>query len=425
MRVLFVTNDRVGRKRAGPAIRCVELAKALALHYEVTLAATQSVDIEIEGVQLLPDVLKHPELLRAVVTSHDVVIVQGLVLAIFPFLNRLAKYLVVDLYDPYLLEYLSHSNQDFRHWGYLRQWQGLNRQLLRGDFFICASDRQRDYWLGRLCALGRLTPEVFQRDPTFKSLVAVVPFGISKHPPRHTQDVAKGVMPGFSSRDYLLLWAGGIWQWFDPLTVIRAMGLISQERTDIKLLFLGTIHPNPDVREMPILKESQALARNLGVLDRTVFFKEGWVPFEERQNFLVEADLGVSAHLETFETRLAFRTRVLDYIWGGLPMILSEGDYLADWVAREKVGVTLQQGDVEGWKAAILSMAGNPELSRKIRNELRRLSAQFYWERLAEPLVTYCRQPYSSRRTSLFQMSVVPLLSAMYEQFRRLKGRWR
>jgi hypothetical protein len=42
---------------------------------------------------------------------------------------------------------------------------------------------------------------------------------------------------------------------------------------------------------MPILAESKRLAEELGLLGRNVFFREGWVPFDERQNFLLEADI--------------------------------------------------------------------------------------------------------------------------------------
>ena len=41
--------------------------------------------------------------------------------------------------------------------------------LLLGDAFVCASDRQRDHWLGALGALGRLSPDVYADDPTLRS----------------------------------------------------------------------------------------------------------------------------------------------------------------------------------------------------------------------------------------------------------------
>jgi glycosyltransferase involved in cell wall biosynthesis len=414
MRILFVTNDRVGRQRAGPAIRCVELAKVLSREHEVTVASGVPGDIELPGIRVILNALANPGSLRAAARRSDVTVTQGLVLDSFPFLRRFG-HLVIDLYDPYLFEHLAPTGRRFANWRYLRQWHLLNEQLRRGDFFMCANERQWDYWLGRLCALGRLTPEEHERDPSFRRLLSVVPFGIEQQPPEHDRAVIRGVIPGISQYDILLLWAGGIWQWFDPLTVIRAMSLIT-ERTDIKLLFLGTRHPNPAVPYMPIVDESRKAARELGVLGRTVFFREGWVPFEERQNFLLEADVGVSAHVRTNETRLAFRTRVLDYIWAGLPMILTEGDYFADFVSRENVGKTVSFGDAEGWKREILSLAEDRNLRQGMAVRLQALRGQFHWDKVSEPLLGYCRHPYHTKGSSPVRVGFARLLTSSYRR---------
>jgi len=413
MRILLVTNDRVGRERAGPAIRCVELARVLSRHHQVTVASSLPGEMELPGVQFLFNAVANPRPLRAVARQADVAITQGLVLDTFPFLRRCCRYIAVDLYDPYLFEYLAQKDKRLVGWRYLRQWQLLNDQLRRGDFFICANDRQWDYWIGRLCALGRLTAEEHERDPSFRSLLAVVPFGIDAESPRHKHAVVKGVMPGISKDDILLLWAGGIWPWFDPSTVIRGMSLI-KDRSDIKLLFLGTRHPNPDIPEMPIVDESRRLAQELGVLGRTVFFREGWVPFEERQNFLLEADIGVSAHTATIEARLSFRTRILDYIWAGLPMIITEGDYFAELIAREGVGKAVSSRNADGWKEAILSLAGSQNLRQSMQQRLQGLREQFHWEKVTEPLVRYCREPYSTRGLSSLQIGLSRLLTLIY-----------
>jgi len=422
VRVLLVTNDRLGRQRAGPAIRCVELAKVLSRSHEVTVASGVPGDIELPGIRVILNALANPAALRAAARQADVVVTQGLVLHVFPFLPRLCRYLVVDLYDPYLFESLAEADRRLGDWRYLRQWHLLNDQLRRGDFFICANERQWDYWLGRLCALGRLTPEEHKRDPSFRKLLDVVPFGMDAEPPAHDRAVVKGVMPGISKDDILLLWAGGIWPWFDPQTIIRAMSLIVN-RPDIKLLFLGTRHPNPDILEMPIVGESRKLAEELGVLGRNVFFREGWIPFEERHNFLLEGDIGVSAHANTVETRLAFRTRILDYIWAGLPMILTEGDYFADLIAREDTGRTVSPGDAGGWKEAILSLTASQDLREAMRLRLRALRAQFHWDKVCAPLLAYCREPYHTGRLSRFRMSFSRLLTPAYRRILHLRRR--
>ena len=419
MKVLFITNDALAAQMAGPAVRCLELARVVSKHHEVTIATAPPSRLSVEGITILDDAAHKQGELKTASKESDVVISQGLVLARFPFVGKLAKHLVIDLYDAYLLEYLAHKHPQHPQWGYLRQWYRLNEQMLQGDFFLCSSERQWDYWLGRLCALGRLNPDEHQRDSSFRSLVGIVPFGLSAQPPVSTESVLRGIVPGIGSQDFLLLWAGGLWQWLDPLTVIRAVAEAARQQANIRLVFLGAQDPNPNNRPMSMAEESRSLARELGLLDKHVFFYPVWAPYEQRQNFLLEADVGISAHPASVESRYAFRTRVLDYIWAGLPMILSQGDYFGDFVVRERVGPALPPGDVMAWKEAILALADNPDLRQEMRSRLQALAPRFYWETVAAPLVEYCNQPYNTRRASRLRHKLVPFLSSGYDKFKR------
>jgi glycosyltransferase involved in cell wall biosynthesis len=99
--------------------------------------------------------------------------------------------------------------------------------------------------------------------------------------------------------------------------------------------------------------EAIELARRLDVYERFVFFNFGWVPYAERANYLLEADLGISAHFDSVETRFAFRTRLLDYLWAGLPIVTTRGDVLAELVEERQLGHTVAEGDVDGWVRAV------------------------------------------------------------------------
>jgi glycosyltransferase involved in cell wall biosynthesis len=419
MRVLFVTNDNLSQRRAGPAVRCIELARVLAREHEVTVASAQPSDSQFAEFTLLADARARKSELRQIARSSDVVVTQGLALTLFPFLAGTAKHLVVDIYDPYLLEYLAHPHPRHPSWGYLRQLYRLNQQLLRGDFFLCANERQRDYWLGCLSALGRLTPLEYKRDPGLFHLIDVVPFGLPAETPRHSAQVMRGMLPGIGNEDFVLLWAGGIWQWLDPLTVIRAVAAAARSNPRVKLVFLGTDDPNPANRPMSMVEDARRLASELGVQNTQVFFQSGWVRYEDRHNWLLESDVGVSAHHATVESRFAFRTRVLDYIWAGLPMIVSAGDYFGDWVAQEDLGHAVAPGDVQEWERAIVALASDAGAREGIKGRLQALKVQFQWQSVAEPLRRYCAKPYKTERPSALRQRAVPLLSAIYDSAKR------
>ena len=112
-------------------------------------------------------------------------------------------------------------------------------------------------------------------------------------------------------------------------------------------------HPSSAVAEMTMADQAVALAAELGLDGSSVFFNRDWVPYDERLAWFAEADLGVSAHRDSFEARLAFRTRLLDHIAGGTPLVVTRGDVLADLVQSRGMGRALAPGDVDGWTVAL------------------------------------------------------------------------
>ena len=169
-----------------------------------------------------------------------------------------------------------------------------------------------------------MNPVTYDADATLRSLIAVVPFGVPGQPPVKTRDAVRGVVPGIGPDDEVLLWGGGVYNWFDPLTLLRGRPA-SPAPPRTRLFFLGLSHPQPGVPEMRMAVETRQLSDELGLTGTHVFFNEGWVAYDDRQNFLLEADIGVSTHLDHVETAFSFRTRILDYLWASLPVVATGG----------------------------------------------------------------------------------------------------
>jgi hypothetical protein len=111
------------------------------------------------------------------------------------------KVVIVDLYDPFHLEQLEQTKEhppETRRLVVNHAVAEANKQCLRGDFMVCASEKQRDFWLGHLAALGRLNTVSYDDDVTLRSLIDVAPFGISPVPPQRSRPALKGVVPGIA-----------------------------------------------------------------------------------------------------------------------------------------------------------------------------------------------------------------------------------
>ncbi|MBB5155140.1 GT2 family glycosyltransferase/glycosyltransferase involved in cell wall biosynthesis [Saccharopolyspora phatthalungensis] len=395
-KVVVITGDAVTERMAGPAIRAWHMSEVLAAEHEVRLVSVNALvsppesDFEVVAAK--------PRELGAHVDWADVVVLQGHVLEMVPALKHVdsTKIVVCDVYDPMHLELLEQgrdTDDERRAKDLVGVTKVLNTQLRRGDFFLCASERQRHFWLGHLASLGRLTPGLYDNDPTVRSLLSVVPFGLPSVPPRRTGPAIKGNRSGIAAEDKVVLWAGGVYSWFDPLTLLHAMHRLSQQHNDVRLFFLGMKHPNPDVPEMDMAERTRGLARRLGLTDKFVFFNETWVPYGERQNYLLDADCGVTTHFEHVETTFAFRTRVLDYLWSGLPVVTTDGDSFADLVRAQGIGVVVPAEDPDALAAALEKALYDEEFAAECRRRIAPVRERFAWESVLAPLTEFCRDP--------------------------------
>jgi glycosyltransferase involved in cell wall biosynthesis len=382
---------------AGPGIRYYHLARVLSSEFDVVLAIPHEAEAGFQETSFC--VVQYTRgdwaSIQRYVCEAAVVISPSDIASDFPQLGQQdTTCLVVDGYDPLLAEWLalswSLSLQDQQaHWS--ARMVDLNKQYLIGDFFICASERQRDWWLGLLEANGRVNAHTFRDDPSLRRLVDTVPFGLSGTRPQHTRQTMKGVWPGVGPEDCVILWGGGLWPWLDPLTAIRAIAKVWQRRQDVRLIFPGTRHPNPWMADVPTHNGAAIqTACDLGLLNEAVFFGD-WVPYADWPNVLLESDIALTLHYDSLETRLAFRSRVLDYVWAGLPIVATRGDATSELVTDYGIGAVVEYEDVDGVAGAILSLLETDRESFGERFEKAR--QELSWERAARPLVEFCRHP--------------------------------
>ncbi len=391
-RLLLISFDVVDTRMAGPGIRYWEMARTLARTLEVTLA-TPGATLPGEGFACHSYRYCDWESLASAVSWADVLLTSANMVMHFPALTTCGKPLMIEtphLFEP--LHFYSDLPRDQQAVRFSDLRETMRQVALAGDFFFCATQRQRDYWIGVLDAMGRITMDTYRDDPTLHRLIDVVPFGLPSLQPKHATPVLKGGMPGISPTDRVVLWGGGLWQWLDPVSMVRAVARVAERRPEVRLVFPGTRHPNPIVPDMPVVRETMALSDQLGLTGSVVFFGD-WVPYELWPNYLLEADIGASLHLDTLETRFAFRTRIMDYIWAGLPMVVSGGDETSELIARHGLGEVVPPGDVEAIAAALLRLLDTPDLRQTYRERFERVRPLLTWERACEPIARFCERP--------------------------------
>lgn len=394
-RVLVVTTDTLGPRMAGPAIRAVTLARGLALAGHAVELVTTTSPCELEATDITVTEITSLQRLRAAVDRSDVVIFQGWAFAPHPWIWDSGKVIVADIYDPLHLEALeqTRSEGDEYWWAATANARGVLREQLRNaDYFMCASERQRQFWLGHLAAEGRINPATYDADPTLRNLIDVVPFGIDDKPPERTGPGLRETA-GLGPEHRIILWGGGVYEWFDPLTLVRALDQLRHRLPEVRLMFMGVKHPSPAVPDMPIVAATRALITELG-LDDHVVMNERWVPYEERQNVLLDGDVMVTTHKDHVETELSFRTRVLDYLWVARPIVTTGGDVFGDLIEREQLGIVVPPDDVDALAEALYRLLSDDELAAACRRRIEALRPSLTWSEVIEPLRRFCAAPH-------------------------------
>lgn len=391
-KVLVISPDTIpigDELAAGPGIRAWEIAKGLRRYgHSVTLAMPKDLfkSDKADDLKIIPwEVV----VLKSICKEFDCVVVpQGRGDLAKAYAETVSSDIptVVDVYDPVLVEFLSVRNKDRTGLEgaslYLSEIVPL---LKRGDFFICANERQRYYYLGILNVLGRINPLTFDQN-----ILELVPFGVPSEEPLHTMNVLKGKL--VDRDDLVILWFSGIYPWFDATTLVKAMPDIVEKVPQAKLVIMGGVHPRLHA-PADEYKKTKREAEKTGLLDKAIFFTE-WRPYDERANWYLESDVAVCTYKDTLETLLSHRTRIIDLLWGGLPVIVSAGDEVSEMVISRECGLSVEVGDTRMLSQAVVSLLQDPTLRGKMRENARKLvKIELTWDRVLKPLDDFCQNP--------------------------------
>lgn len=174
-------------------------------------------------------------------------------------------------------------------------------------------------------------------------------------------------------------------------------------RPEVKLVFMGVNDPDYAFGpEVGVSLQAITLAKDLGLEGRSVFFLDGWVPYERIDDYLAEADASVCLGYENVESRFAFRTRYVDLFRARVPLLCTRGDALADRVAAEPMGITVPERDVHGVVAGIKRLLDDLAFAQKCRQGTAKISAELSWDLAVEPLVRFCQTEGSYARAGIY-----------------------
>src|SRR5436305_398654 len=346
-RIALLSSEPIRPLMAGIGIRYLEFARRLpAEGIEVVLVSPAAPE-ETAGLGLDVEVRRFERgRLAEILEDCRAAVAQGQ-LANDLVLEMPSLPVAIDLYDPWLIENFAY-HETLGLDPYRNDHATWVLQMSRGDFFLCSSEEQRTFYLGFLAAVGRVNPERTAGDPDLATLIAPVPFGVPDELPPH-----RPVLPPRATDERRLLF-GGLYDWYDPWTLLDALAALDRPWT---LLLIR--NPNPESTPQRLLAAVEARCRALGWWGSRVQVHD-WVPAERRYDLLRDVDLLVAPHRPSLETRLSLRTRFLDALAAGCPVVTSEGGAMSRLLAEHRAGWIAPPGDAPALARALGEALGDP-----------------------------------------------------------------
>jgi glycosyltransferase involved in cell wall biosynthesis len=227
------------------------------------------------------------------------------------------------------------------------QWEYVLPSLLGGDHFSVCSNRQRYILLGELGAVGRLNRHTARED-----LVDVlVPFHLFDVKFRHSRDVLRSVC--VRADDFVVLWSGGYNTWTDVDTLFKGLESAMAQHPSIVFVSTGGAIPGHDNRTYERFRQWVENSPN-----KHRYKLCGWVPTEDVQNYYLESNAALNVDRWSVEGQVGYRTRILDWIIAGLPVVTTVLCELTEELASHNFVTTFRIGDPQdlGIKLAALAV---------------------------------------------------------------------
>ncbi|HET6746727.1 MAG TPA: glycosyltransferase family 4 protein [Candidatus Saccharimonadales bacterium] len=420
-KILVISHDKVGPSMAGPGIRYHQIATNLSKKHDVTLAVFNPSYIENIGKTSYKAIDIHVQKFQEEFAKYDAIIALWLSDEMIEFAKANNVVLIFDLYAPVPVEDLVQRvfgkrigpESDYDYTQMLRNYQHFIRN---GDYLLTSNEQQRDFWMGYAFSAGKTTPTQQSKRP-IDSYLGICPMGIDlSQLDVPYKPLAEERIKGLKKDDYLILWTGGIWDWFDAVTPIKAINhVVKSGKKNVKLVFLGTKHPNDDVPAMEETEVARKLAKKLGLIDKHVFFLNGWLPYDDRIHYFERADAAIYAHKPSIESRFSHRTRVLDHILTGLPTIATKGDYFSDYIDAHELGISVEPFDDKAMGEAIGALMSSPKLQKKIEANVKKSQPEFTWDYTLKPLNAFIESNFfapSPRETRVTTSSSEAVMSS-------------
>jgi glycosyltransferase involved in cell wall biosynthesis len=258
--------------------------------------------------------------------------------------------------------------------------------LLRGDIFSVCGMPQKHMLVGELAMTGRLNYLTFGYEFVRNILPGAAPLDLDPLA-RESRNLLGDL--NISKDDFVVLWAGGYNTWTDVQTLFNGLEWAIEQNSSIHFVSVGAntyqAKDNTYDQLIELIRKSN---------HRKHYHMLGWRPWVEIPQYYAESDMGINIDALHYETIYGTRTRLLEMISVGLPVITSLGSELSYILKNQQIAMTFE---IQDWKSLgehILTLSRNPgELDKMAKKSLHYARNDLSFASTMEPLREWVKDP--------------------------------
>jgi len=188
---------------------------------------------------------------------------------------------------------------------------------------------------------------------------------------------------------FIVLWAGGYNVWTDVDTLFRALDQAMGMDPRIHYVSAGAgvrfYNNNSYERLLEMIASSP---------HRDRFHMLGWQPGSVVPGLYRQADVGVNLDAFHYETQLGTRTRLVEMMHHGLPVLTTLGCELSYIVENQGLGLTFPIGDAKNFAEHILKLAKEKALQQKLADQAQKYTNhQLSFQATTQPFQEWTQNP--------------------------------
>ena len=175
------------------------------------------------------------------------------------------------------------------------------------------------------------------------------------------------------------IYTGGITRLRGAMKILGAIKLATKEKTDLKVLFIGSYFPPELKSEMLGFIRSNNLENNIELHDS--------VPYLEVDDYYSRSKIGLGIFLPIPTHRIILQIKIFEYFNYGLPIIGSNFGHISRYIQENKAGLTVNPESEAEIAQAIISLINNKDLYDELSSNALKASEKYRWHLMEEKLL--------------------------------------